>query len=132
MDRNGVSLHPEALDRLDYFVDQLARRGIYTNLNLHVGRVHSRGLGLPQADEGYDKMVSIFMPELIEAQKTYARALLTRTNPYRGMTYAEDYAVAIAEITNENSLFIVERRPGTSDAAGWCTQRNCAASIIAG
>lgn len=103
--RDG-SLHPEALDRLDYFIDQLAKRGIYTNLNLHVGRVHSLGLGLPQADESYDKMVSIFMPALISAQKDYARSLLTRTNAYRGMTYAEDYAVAITEITNENSLFM--------------------------
>ncbi|NLW84117.1 MAG: hypothetical protein GXY41_06925 [Phycisphaerae bacterium] len=103
---DGETLHPEALDRLDYFVDQLAKRGIYSNLNLHVGRVHSQGLGLPQAEESYDKMVSIFMPALIDAQKRYARALLTRTNPYRGMKYAEDYAVAIAEITNENSLFM--------------------------
>jgi hypothetical protein len=103
---DGKSLHPEALDRLDYFIDQLARQGIYSNLNLHVGRVHSRGLGLPQAEESYDKMVSIFMPALLAPQKDYARALLTRKNPYRGMTYAEDYAVAIAEITNENSLFM--------------------------
>jgi len=104
--RDGKTLHPEALDRLDYFIDQLARRGIYTNLNLHVGRVHSRQLGLPQADEDYDKMVTIFMPPLIAAQKEYAQALLRRTNAYRGMTYAEDYAVAIVEITNENSLFM--------------------------
>lgn len=103
---NGKGLHPEALDRLDYFIDQLAQRGIYTNLNLHVGREHSRFLGLPQADESYDKMVSIFMPQLIEAQKEYARALLTRKNAYRQMTYAQDYAVAITEITNENSLFM--------------------------
>lgn len=103
---DGKGLHPEALDRLDYFIDQLARQGIYADLNLHVGRVHSRGLGLVQADESYDKIVSIFMPSLIAAQKDYARSLLTRTNPYRGMTYAEDYAVAIAEITNENSLFM--------------------------
>lgn len=103
---DGKSLHPEALDRLDYFIDRLARRGIYSNLNLHVGRVHSRELGLPQADESYDKMVSIFMPALLAPQKDYARRLLTRKNPYRGMTCAEDYAVAIAEITNENGLFM--------------------------
>ena len=103
---DGKQLHPEALDRLDYFIDQLAKRGIYIDLNLHVGRAHSRDLGLPQANESYDKMVSIFMPALINAQKEYARALLTHKNPYRDKTYADDYAVAIVEITNENSLFM--------------------------
>ncbi len=103
---DGKQLHLEALDRLDYFIDQLARNGIYADLNLHVGKAHSRDLGLPQAEESYDKMVSIFMPALIDAQKEYARALLTHKNPYRQKTYAEDFAVAIVEITNENSLFM--------------------------
>src|ERR1035437_7076012 len=31
-------LSAEAIDRLDYLMDQLARRGIYSNLNLHVSR----------------------------------------------------------------------------------------------
>jgi hypothetical protein len=35
---DGVTIYPEALDRFDYYVNELARRGIYTNLNLHVGR----------------------------------------------------------------------------------------------
>ena len=103
---DGETLHPEALDRLDYFVDQLAKRGIYSNLNLHVGRVHSQGLGLPQAEESYDKMVSIFMPALIDAQKRYAREILTHVNPYRKVRYADDPAIAFVEITNENSLFM--------------------------
>jgi hypothetical protein len=30
-------LDPEQLDRQDYFLDQLHRRGIYVNINLHVG-----------------------------------------------------------------------------------------------
>jgi len=105
-DKNGKDLHPEALDRLDYFIDQLAKHGIYTNINLHVGKAHSQTLGLPDAVRNYDKVINIFTPELIEAQKDYARKLLTRKNKYRNMTYAEDYAVAIVEITNENSFFM--------------------------
>ncbi len=106
-DETGRELHPEAVDRLDYFIDQLARRGIYTNLNLHVGKKHSAALGLPEPTTDYDKMVTLFTPELIQAQKDYARKLLTHKNPYRGnIRCAEDYAVAIVEITNENSLFM--------------------------
>lgn len=105
-DETGRDLHPEALDRLDYFIDQLARHGIYTNINLHVGKKHSADLDIPESSTGYDKMVDIFTPELVAAQKEYARRLLTHTNKYRNMTYAEDYAVAIVEITNEDSLFM--------------------------
>jgi hypothetical protein len=107
LDADGRRLHPEAMDRLDYFIDQLAKHGIYTDLNLHVGRKVSAQTELADSPTDYDKMVNIFTPELIEAQKDYARQLLTHKNPYRdNKTYAEDYAVAIVEITNENSLFM--------------------------
>ena len=60
-------------------------------------------------------MVSIFMPQLIEAQKEYA-AVLTRKNAYRQMTYSRlrrgNYG-----ITNENSLFMWSA-DHAADAAG--------------
>jgi len=99
-------LSPEALDRLDYFIDRLARYGIYVNINLHIGRVHSQYLGLPKTNSEYDKISNIFTPALIDAQRQYARELLTHVNKYRKVRYADDPAVAIVEITNENSLFM--------------------------
>ncbi|MBI9019412.1 MAG: carbohydrate binding domain-containing protein [Phycisphaerae bacterium] len=104
--KTGKTFAPEALDRLDYFIDQLAKHGIYVNLNLHVGREHSSHLGLPKIDETYDKMISIFTPKLIDAQKQYAQDLLGHTNKYRKIRYSDDPAIAIVEITNENSLFM--------------------------
>jgi len=101
-----TQLHPEALDRLDFFINELAKVGIYVNINLHVGRSHSRYLNLPAPNTKYDKIVGIFTPALIQAQKQFARNLLTHRNPYRGCTYAEDPAVAIVEITNEDSFFM--------------------------
>lgn len=103
---NPTTFAPEALDRLDYFINELAQRGIYINMNLHVGRKHSDYLGLPDPTTEYDKMVGIFTPQLIAAQKDYAQNLLGHYNPYRGMTYAEDPAIAFVEITNEDSLFM--------------------------
>jgi len=99
-------LSPEALDRLDYFIDQLARYGICVDINLHIGRVHSQYLGLPKTSREYDKIFNIFTPALIDAQKQYARELLTHVNKYRKVRYADDPAVAIVEITNENSFFM--------------------------
>jgi hypothetical protein len=104
--KDGKTLHPEALDRLDYFIDQLAKRGIYTDLNLHVGKEYSRSLGLPPSPDGMDKMIAIFVPELVAAQKDYAKRMLDRKNAYRPYRYADDPAIAIVEITNENSLFM--------------------------
>ena len=106
--KDASRLSPEALERLDYFLDQLARRGIAANLNLHVSRTHSRALGLPDTGTvgSYDKIVGIFTPALLEAQERYARDLLTHVNAYRKGRYADDPAVAFVEITNEDSLFM--------------------------
>ena len=104
--KDGKTIEPEALDRLDYFIDQLARRGIYVNINLHVGRAHSQYIGLPETNRQYDKISNIFTPALIDAQKDFARQLLGRVNPYRKVRYADDPAVAFVEITNENSFFM--------------------------
>jgi hypothetical protein len=104
--QDGRTLASEALDRLDYFIDELAKRGICVNINLHVGRAHSEYLGLPEANREYDKMVGIFTPALVEAQRQYARDLLGHVNPYRRVRYADDPAIAFVEITNEDSLFM--------------------------
>lgn len=104
----AAAFHPEALDRLDYFIDQLARQGVMVNLNLHVGRAHSRALGLPAPNTDMDKIVGLFTPALIDAQKQYARALLHRTNRYRDVRYADDPAIALLEISNEDSFFTDE------------------------
>ena len=104
--RDGKTIEPEALDRLDYFVNELAKRGIWINVNLHVGRTHSEYLDLPESGNKYDKVVGIFTPELIDAQKQYARELLTHMNPYRKVRYADDPAIAFVEITNEDSFFM--------------------------
>jgi len=103
---DGKTIMPEALDRLDFFIDQLARHGIFVDINLHVGRAHSEYLGLPASNRQYDKISNIFTPVLVDAQKGYACELLAHVNPYRKVRYADDPAVAIVEITNENSFFM--------------------------
>ena len=106
-DRRLEELSPEALERLDLLIAELARRGVYSDLNLHVSRWASRALGWPRAAEleSYDKMVDIVHPELIELQKRYAHDLLGHRNPHTGRRYLEEPAVAMVEITNEDSLF---------------------------
>jgi hypothetical protein len=105
--QDGKTIEPQALDRLDYLINELAKRGIFVNLNLHVGRAHSQYLGLPPTGTEFDKIAGIFTPALIDAQRQYAKDLLTHVNPYRGnVRYADDPAIAFVEITNEDSFFM--------------------------
>ncbi|MBI4603067.1 MAG: hypothetical protein HY721_14005 [Planctomycetes bacterium] len=50
-------------------------------------------------------MVGLFHPELIEAHRRYAAGLLTHRNPYTGRRYVDEPALAMVEVTNEDSLF---------------------------
>jgi hypothetical protein len=42
---------------------------------------------------------------MIELQKEFARKFFTHRNPYTALRYVDDPAVAVVEITNENSVF---------------------------
>jgi hypothetical protein len=101
-------LSPEALDRLDYFIAALKSRGVYADLNLHVSRGYNHYHRTAEGDDGprVDKMVDLFDPVLIGAQKRYAADLLTHVNAYTHARYADEPAVGIVEINNENSLFM--------------------------
>ncbi len=97
---------PEQLDKFDFLVAELRKRGIYVNIGLHVVRRFTEADGVPQAKWlAYAKFCTIFDRRMIELQKKFARDLLMHRNPYTGLTYAEDPAVVFVELTNENSLF---------------------------
>jgi len=103
------TLSEEALDRLDYLIAALKKNGVYSNLNLHVSRPWAKTHNLENADklpESYDKIIDIFNPEIIKANKQYARDLLTHVNKYTELAYSADPAVCMVEINNENTLFL--------------------------
>lgn len=96
---------PDQLEHLDYFFAQLKAKGVYVDLNLNVGHTWKPGDGIPDAALiGVAKGETYFGPELIAHEKDYARHLLTHRNPYTGLRYADDPAVAFVELVNENSL----------------------------
>lgn len=95
------------LKRLDFFVAELKRRGVYVNFNLHVNRTFTAADGVTDADAlpPFSKNITLFDRRMIELQKKFATDLLTHVNPYTGHAYAQEPAVAAVEITNENSFF---------------------------
>ena len=100
-------LNPFTLDRLDYFIAQLKRNGIYVNMNLNVSRTFQEVDGVPGADSLVDfaKGVTLFDPWLQFLQREYAEQLLAHLNPYTGLPLASDPVLAMVEMNNENSLY---------------------------
>ena len=110
------ALDPETLDRYDYFVAQLKEHGIYVYFDLLCYRNFQPGDGVRDAEEMDTrwehsmKGASIFDRRMIELQKEYATQLLTHRNPYTGLRYVDEPALAVQEITNENSLFYLHNQ----------------------
>ena len=103
-------LSPAQLDKLDYLIAAFKKRGIYVNMNLHVGRTLDERDGVPKGSPWANKTVGQFYPRCIELQKAYARDLLTHVNKYTGNAYTDEPAVAMIEISNEDRGLVVTRR----------------------
>ena len=106
---SSTRFDPFALDRLHYFMAKCAEVGIYSNVNLLVARKFraNDGLGAEVAPKDWpiQHLLSFFTDEMVELQKDYATWLLGTPNRHRGYTtLAQDSAVAIVEISNENGL----------------------------
>jgi len=111
-------LRPAMIDLLDYWVAKLKERGIYLALDLNDYRTFRANDGVIDGEAlgRGAKPYAIFDKRMIQLQQEYARQLLvTHINPYTGLCYARDPAVALLELYDENGLFI--RR------ADWATLR---------
>jgi hypothetical protein len=105
--RDHSRIDPAQFDKLHRLVAALKARGIYSNINLKVSKTLVLEDGFPASIAQcppFQKQVDCFQRRMIELQKEYARQLLTAKNPYTGYSLAEDPAVAVVEINNENSL----------------------------
>jgi hypothetical protein len=126
------ALDPQQFDRLDYFIAELKKRGIYTNLNLNVGRNYRKGDGVKDYEYlGLAKIVNYFDEHIQALHKEYAKQLLTHHNPYTKSEYRSEPAIAVVEMVNENSIVEAwfsdrllgknkNKRPGTwIDITAW-------------
>lgn len=117
-DRAGTPdpIDPEKLDAVDYWIHRLKQAGIYVYLDLLDFRTFSAEEGVTGAEQlgRAAKPYAVFDNTLIELQMQYARRLLIdHVNPYTGLAYAEDPAVAMIEICDENGLYLSRKRWGS-------------------
>ncbi len=104
-------LGKEALERFDYLIAQLQKRGIYQFFDLIVHRKAYPDDKIEAIDDvvgGY-KIEGEFSPRLIELQEKLVTQLFTHENPYTKKKYGQDPAIAMLEIINEDSLFFLQK-----------------------
>lgn len=102
----GIRLLPDKLDRLDYLFAALKKRGIYLTTDLFVSRIVPRSILDPEAKGQLEmdeyKMAVHVNERAYEDFKSFSRTLLEHVNPYTGMRYADDPALAWISLVNED------------------------------
>ncbi len=100
---------PQTLNRIDnlhYAVSAFKKEGIYT----HISFYFPLWFNMPAASgyTGSNKhpfAIIYFDPAFQNLYKSWAKRLLDAKNPYTGLTLAQDPAVGIVELVNEDSFF---------------------------
>jgi hypothetical protein len=105
---------PERLDQWDRWFSILKENGIYMTWSIFYHHVVLPDEGveqglydeLPNSGPGKDTYgLATFVKEYQDSQWQYARLLLNHVNPYTGLAYKDDPALAIVEARNEDSVF---------------------------
>jgi hypothetical protein len=111
----SYDIDPAQLDKLEYFVSALEKRGIYLNFDLYSLRNFSNdeaaAFGWPATRDGsfdrgrWFKATIPVSDAAFDSWKQFAQNLLTHRNPYTGLTWAEDPAIVGICPLNEDTLF---------------------------
>jgi hypothetical protein len=105
---DSTVLLPERLDQLDYLLAAFKKRGLYLTTDLYVSRpVQAAEIwdGVAGRVELNEFKFAVMVNERAFANwKAFARNLLGHRNPYTGLTYAEDPALAWLSMINEGNV----------------------------
>jgi hypothetical protein len=113
-DASGRHFDAAKLDKLDRWFSILKANGIYMTWSIFYHHVVLPDQGidpalyneLPSQGAGKDTYgLATFIREYQDSQWQYASLLLNHVNPYTGLAYKDDPALAIVETRNEDSVF---------------------------
>jgi len=104
----STNFNASQLEKVHYVVSRLKAHGVYSDINLLVGREYRSGDGLGPNVATMDwkdaHILGYFSDIALALHKDYATKLLTPTNRFTGLPLAMDPAVAFVEIINENGI----------------------------
>ena len=110
----GRCFDDQKLDAFDRWFSILKTNGIYMTWSIFYHHVVLPDQGidpdlyneLPDRSAGKDSYgMATFIEEYQDSQWQYAKMLLEHVNPYTGLAYKDDPALAIVEARNEDSVF---------------------------
>ena len=103
----SYGIDPDRLDQLDYLFYAMKEQGLYISTDLFtIRRIRNPELkDLVGNNHAAFKALVPILPAAMEDWKRFARDLLTHTNPYTGMTWAEDPALFSIAPVNEDTLW---------------------------
>ncbi len=113
-DTSGRHFDAARLDKFDRWFSILKKNGIYMTWSIFYHHVVLPDQGidqglyneLPSQGAGKDTYgLATFIQEYQDSQWQYARELLNHVNPYTGLAYKDDPALATVETRNEDSVF---------------------------
>ncbi len=113
--KGELRILPSQLDRLDFFIAELKKRGIY--VELPVDGYHWRNISGVQDYPGTDfhkfapfsSGIPLWNDHFVATEKQFARDFFGHVNPYTGKAYTEEPCVSTLEIVNENGLICAWR-----------------------
>ncbi len=105
------ALDASAMERFDYLIAALQKRGIYQFFDMLVHRKVTPKDGVPASADVVNgfKIEGEFDPKLIELQEKFIEQFMGHENPYTKRSYAKDPAVGLLEVINEDSLFWIQK-----------------------
>ncbi len=106
-DADFRTISPDTVNRLFAFVEAMKAEGIYTGLSIYfpLWLTMQPDMGFAGYSGQHPYGLLFFNPQFQQIYRGWWRSLLATVNPATGKTLAEDPAVAMVELVNEDSYF---------------------------
>jgi len=98
-------LDPVRIDNVDRLIAELKANGVYTYLTISAYR-NGRADGSKAWNDRNDNKLKLYLgdPETRARWKTFAEKQLNHVNPYTGIAWKDDPAIAVVEFYNEQDI----------------------------
>ena len=104
-----LSFDAEKLDRLDYLVAAMKKRGVYITTDLFVSRRLAKDAveeGLGWDGQMHSNKAAFFVSQKASDNfRAFAKKLLEHVNPYTGLAWKDEPALVSLSLVNENTIF---------------------------
>ena len=106
--KDGVTLNPERMDRIDYLLAKFYEKGVYVTTDLFtVRKVTWRACGIDRdglvGQQVYKNLLLVHEPAF-ENWKTFTRNILTHVNKYTGRAWKDEPGLPLISLVNEGHL----------------------------